>query len=143
MNIGKIFLAIVASLLFGFSISSIEPYPSTHADISMFIATVLFLIATALLHRLRIRFPLVAFGFVTFACYLVVYIWFWFGFFYRGWWYPPTPPIVEQFFFVDGEAGYDAMETNLFLVFWGLAFVAFVTHHLTCRLKATQQGSAL
>jgi hypothetical protein len=143
MSKSKIFAAIVASLLFGFSISSIEPYPSTHADTSMLIATVLFLIATALLHRSRIRFPFAAFGFVTFACYLVADIWFWFGFFYRGWWYPPTPPIVEQFFFVDGEAGYDAMRTNLFLVFWGLAFMAFVTHHLISRLKTTQQSSTL
>jgi len=39
-----------------------------------------------------------------------------------GLWYPPQPPIIQQFI---GESAYDAMVSNLFLVLWCVVSAAF------------------
>jgi hypothetical protein len=48
------------------------------------------------------------YGLVTVACYVIPFLYFWWGAMQYGWWYPPQPPLIEQFFFVDGESSYDA-----------------------------------
>lgn len=43
-----------------------------------------------------------------------------------GLWYPPQPPILQQIMLVYGEGAYDAMVSNLFLVFWLVVSTGFL-----------------
>lgn len=129
-------------LLFGYSLSQIEPYPNAHGLQVLAVGTLLFLFIAAVLRNSQAKPLWVQYGLTTFACFAVPFLWFWFGAMPRGWWYPPQPPIVQQFFFVDGEAGYDAMVANLFLFLWAVTTTAFAVRYLTRRSKGRAASGA-
>lgn len=133
----QIFVTILVALLFGFTLSEIEPYPNSHGLIVLITSSTLFLIIAKLIRNPETRRTWIIYGVTTFACFSVTFTWFWIGAMSNQWWYPPQPPIVQQFFFVDGEAGYDAMVINLFLVFWFIASSVFVARYLI--LKTTNK----
>ncbi len=90
----------------------------------------------------RKRFPWIALATLVVASYLVAFVWFWFGVMAHGWWYPPVPPVVQQFAFVDGESTYDAQVVNLFVVLLTVSVLMLLAHHLTNRIwtpPATEQ----
>jgi hypothetical protein len=121
---------IAVATLFGYALAAIEPYPNAHGLQVLVISTLFFLLVLAVLRNSKAKRVWVHYGITTSACYAGPFLWFWFGAMSRGWWYPPQPPIVQQFFFVDGEASYDAMVANLFLVLWPVATTAFAVRYL-------------
>ena len=130
-----VFGTIVVSLLFGFALSSIEPYPYAHSDMILVGGATFFLIVAISLRNSNLGPMWILFGLATFACFAVASFWFWFGAMNHGWWFPPELPIVQQFYYVDGEAGYDAHVGNLFVVLWLFVFLAFVIRYLTRRSR--------
>ncbi len=134
-SILRIFVTILVALLFGFTLSEIEPYPNSHGIIVLITSSTLFLIIAKRLRNPETKRTWIIYGVTTFACFAVTFSWFWFDAMSNQWWYPPQLPIIQQFFFVDGEAGYDAMVTNLFLVLWFIASSLFLARHLTLKLQ--------
>jgi len=133
---------ITVATLFGYSLAEIEPYPNAHGLQVLVTSTLLFLFVAAALPNSQAKRIWAHYGLTTFVCFATPFLWFWFGAMPRGWWYPPQPPIVQQFFFVDGEAGYDAMVANLFLVLWLVATAAFAVRYLTRRSKGRAASGA-
>lgn len=119
----------IVAMLFGVAISSIEPYPHEH-DLALFaVGTFAFGLVFAVIREPRLRRVWMKYGLVTFACFAVPFTWFWWGAMPSGLWYPPQPPILQQFIHVDGESAYDAMVSNLFLVLWFVETAAFAVGH--------------
>jgi hypothetical protein len=109
---------IIVGALFGLAIAAIEPHPYAH-DVEIFaISSVLFVVVAMALRRPRAQLAWAVYGALTSICFLLISLWFWQGAMDRGWWYPPKPPILEQFLRLDGEAGLDAQVSDLFLVVW-------------------------
>ncbi|MGY0580364.1 MAG: hypothetical protein ACW7DR_20240 [Paraglaciecola chathamensis] len=106
------------SLLFAFAISAIPPYPNVHDDLIFLVALITFLCVSYRLLKTSYASLWNYFGLITFGCYIFVYCWFWYGAMKYDLWFPPAPEIIQLFFFVDGEASYDAMVSNLFLILW-------------------------
>ena len=129
---------IAVAALFGYSLAEIEPYPNAHGLQVLIIGTFFFLFVVTALRNSHAKRVWIHYGLSTFLCFIAPFLWFWFGTMPRGWWYPPQPPIVQQFVFVDGEAGYDAMVSNLFLVLWLVATAAFAVRYLTRRSSGTR-----
>ncbi|MDZ7891294.1 MAG: hypothetical protein U5L73_05990 [Rhodoferax sp.] len=118
------------ALLFGCVMAGIEPYPHQHDALALAVGTVFFLaVATSTQHAALQRLWL-AYGLTTITCYSLVYLWFWWGAMRLGWWYPTPPPLIQQWFFVDGEGGHDAMVSNLFLVLWCVTSLVFAVSRL-------------
>lgn len=117
------------ALAFGLVLTGLETYPNDH-DLEIFLAgSAAFLIISALLRRPQAKTRWVRYGLATVLCYLVPLFWFWYGAMTYGWWYPPQPPIIQHVYFVDGESGYDAAVTNLFLLLWVMVSVAFALYY--------------
>ncbi len=133
---------VAVALPFGFVISGVEPYPHSHDLQAFAVGSAFFIAVAALLKKPEVKRIWLAYGLATVFCYLVPFSWFWLGAMPHGWWYPPQPPLVQQFFFVDGEASYDAMVSNLFLVLWLIASVVFAVRHLTHRSRGCAASSA-
>jgi hypothetical protein len=133
---------IAVAALFGYSLAGVEPYPNAHGLQVLVVGILLFLFVVALLHNSQSKRAWVRYGLATFLCFAVSFLWFWFGAMSHDWWYPLQPPIVQQFFFVDGEAGYDAMVANLFLVLWAVTTAAFAVRYLTRRSKGRAASGA-
>ena len=127
----QLFKTVAVALPFGFVIAGVEPYPHGHDLQAFAVGSAFFIAVAALLKTPTFKRIWLAYGLATVVCYVVPFSWFWWGAMPHGWWYPPQPPLVQQFFFVDGEASYDAMVSNLFLVLWLVASVAFAVLHLT------------
>ena len=143
MNRSLDFLRTIAiAALFGYSLAEVEPYPNAHGLQVLVIGTLFFLFVVVLLRNSKTKCVWVRYGLATFLCFAVPFLWFWFGAMPHGWWYPPQPPIVQQFFFVDGEASYDAMVANLFLVLWAVTTAAFTVRYLTRRSKGRAASGA-
>jgi hypothetical protein len=130
------------ALPFGMVIASIEPYPHTHELQVFAAAAAFFLVVAALLKPPQGRRVWLAYGFATIVCYVLPFLWFWWGAMPHGWWYPPQPPLIQQVFLVDGESSYDAMVGNLFLVFWLITSLGFAIHHLIRRTRKRTARSA-
>ncbi len=109
------------SLLFAFAISGIPPYPNIHVDLIFLVASITFLCVSYTLLKTRYASLWNCFGLITFGCYIFVFIWFWHGTMKYNFWFPSAPEMIQIFFFVDGEASYDAMVSNLFLILWLVA----------------------
>lgn len=128
MSLTFVYQTIVA-MLFGVAISSVEPYPNEHGLALFATSTLAFGLVFAAIREPRPKLVWMKYGLVTFACFAVPFTWFWWGAMPAGLWYPPQPPILQQFIHVDGESAYDAMVSNLFLVLWLVATAAFAVGH--------------
>ena len=134
--------SIAVGLPFGFVIAGVEPYPNSH-DLQVFaVSATFFLAVAAFIKRPQVKRIWLTYGLATVFCYVVPFLWFWWGAMPYGWWYPPQPQIVEQFVLVDGESSYDAKVSNLFLVLWLIASVVFAVHHLTRRFRRRAASSS-
>lgn len=112
--------------------SSIEPYPN-HSELLVLPASlVLFSVVAYVLRRPHSRSNWLKFGLITVACYLVAMLWFWQGAM-RGLWFPSLPPLVEQFFVVEGEGKMDAAVSNLFFLLWCVALLFWGLRTLSAR----------
>lgn len=127
VNFFKIF---ISALLFGIGIASIPPYPNEYDYIILTISATLFATVASLNKASHTRNKLCLFGMMTFISFVSISLWYW----KTDLWYPPQIPIIEQFFFTDGEAGMDADVSNVFLICWfllifvmyGVPFIKFM-----------------
>lgn len=118
------------ALLFGCVMAGIAPYPHQHDALALAIGTIFFMVVATWTKQTADKRMWLAYGLATVACYILAYLWFWWGAMRLGWWYPMPPPLVQQWFFVDGEGSYDAMVSNLFLVLWCVTSLAFAIRRL-------------
>jgi len=127
---------ILVSVLFGFALANIPPYPYSNAEFIWIVSAGLFLVLFYLVrsegfHKFWFRL-----GVLTFICFAGVFAWFWHLAMPFGVWYPPDfLPIIQQFYFVDGKSAYDAKVSNLFIAVWVLAALTLVVWHLTSLSK--------
>ncbi|MEW6304109.1 MAG: hypothetical protein AB1705_11595 [Verrucomicrobiota bacterium] len=102
---------LVLSLFIGVVAMSIEPYPGSHDLAMLLTASIAFAFLCFLPRSPDTRRAIVTCGLITIACFAVAQFWFEVG--VMGGW--PVFPVIQQFFFVDGESAYDADAANLFL----------------------------
>ncbi len=122
--LGSIKTAAMA-LLFGCVMASVEPYPYRYDSLAFSSGATFFIAAAIWTKQAALKRLWLAYGLATVVCYLLAFLWFWWGAMRYGWWYPTPPRLVQQWFFVDGEGSYDAMVSNLFLVLWCLTSLIF------------------
>ena len=119
----------IVAMLYGVAISTIEPFPYEH-DLALFASgAAAFGFVFVVTREPCLKLGWMKYGLATFACFAVPFIWFWWGAMHGGLWYPPQPPILQQFIHVDGESAYDAMVSNLFLALWFVVTAAFAVGH--------------
>lgn len=134
--------ATAISVLFGLAIALIEPYPNEHGVAIWCVSAFLYLVVAVAIANSRLKYVWLWYGGATFVCFGIAYVWFWFGAMARGWWYPPQLPIVQQFFYVDGEASYDASVANLFLAVWLVVSGGFAVYLLPRRIRTQSRESS-
>lgn len=135
---------ILVSVLFGFSLASIPPYPYPNAELIWLVSTGLFLVLFYLVGSEGFKKFWFRFGVLTFICFAVVFSWFWYLAMPYGVWYPiDFLPIIQQFYRVDGESAYDAWVSNLFITVWVFATLALVVWHLTSSSKGSATADPL
>ncbi|WP_299775515.1 hypothetical protein [uncultured Pseudoteredinibacter sp.] len=137
---------VVPAALFGVSMGLVPPYPYTYQmEITLGAMLVYYILGCVIKKQSRNAFQLV--GFLAFLCMLVVIFWFWHLSIPHGIWFPPDYfPVVQQFYQVDGESGYDAKVSNIFITLWlGALFIIWIRHltrKLTARLSASDAQKA-
>lgn len=126
----RVAIAVGSTLLFAFALANVDPYPYRHSIAIFLAAGATFALVLRVMPG-RYRAEWCFFGVITFACWLISFYWFWIGAWSLGWWWPPHPKILARLTFVDGEAGYDAEVSDIFLILWGIVVVALAARHLT------------
>ncbi len=129
--------AIIAGLLFGFAIGGIDPFDDgAQREIIGIAAWVLFVAAFSRMST-AIRWAWIAYGMLTFACFMTADILFW-NHMYRGTWYPPHPNIVHRITHAQGADSYEAHISEVFLIFWLIPTAAFIAFALLRRAGRVQ-----
>ena len=120
----------VVAILFGLSLSTLSPFPYAHGEAILGISSIAYIFGYLALRKFCRPLSVQMFGIATFICFLTGYCWYWFGVMDNGWWYPPVIPLVQSFYSVDGESGYDADSANLGFLIWLIFTVAYAAYHL-------------
>ena len=111
---------VVSGLLCAVSLAELHPHPYLYDDWITFGSFVFYMLVYAV-SPARGRSFTVRFALLTAVVFFVLDLWYWIGAWKFGLWYPHAPEIVERFMQVDGESGYNAEVSNLFLFVWPTA----------------------
>jgi hypothetical protein len=142
-RVSEVIGVMVAAILFGLALSTLSPFPYADSIEIFLVSSIAYIFAFIALRKLCGPLPILVFGFATFICFLIGWLWYWFGVMDNGWWHPPVIPLVQSFYSVSGESAYDADSANLGFLIWVLFMIAYASYHLTSGASRTQFRSCL
>jgi hypothetical protein len=129
--------AIAAGFFFGAAIGGIDPFDDGgQQEISGIAAWVLFVAAFSRMGA-TLRWAWIAYGMLTFTCFMTADILFWSYMSYDTW-LPPHPDIVHRITRLSGETSSEAHISEIFLEFWLIPTAAFIAFALLRRMRRVQ-----
>lgn len=115
----------IVAFLLALSLAEFHPHPYAY-DAPIFFGTLAVFFVSYFLSSNNVRSTIVMVSFLTSAVFSTLWLWYWIGAWEFGVWYPRAPEILQRFIHIDGESGYNAAVSNLFLLIWSIAVAIWV-----------------
>ena len=100
--------------------AELHPDPYRYDDF-IFLCTLAVFLALYAFSQAPWRSAIVQVAALTVVVFASLFVWYWWGAWKLGVWYPHAPAVLEHVMRIDGESGYNVEVSNLFLFVWPVA----------------------